>query len=220
VSWQEYLDRVHAHRRIKNTLSLERRLVRDVGPVEFRWGPRPGHELDQLIAWKSRQYRRSGWPDPFARRWVRELLDVIVDRGDGPLKPSVSTLQAGDELLAADFSLVYENVYAGWFATYNPDFATYSPGTIRMLHTIEQACTEGIVYIDLARGDEPYKRSFMTGSIDVATGVVHDRSPQALLYRAGRAPIVTAEHFVLRRPRVRGFVRAALRRFGRFRERH
>jgi CelD/BcsL family acetyltransferase involved in cellulose biosynthesis len=71
--WDGYLEEARRRRRIKNTLYLARRLERELGPVEFTWGPIRTREFDQLIAWKSEQYRRSGWPDPFSRRWVREL---------------------------------------------------------------------------------------------------------------------------------------------------
>jgi CelD/BcsL family acetyltransferase involved in cellulose biosynthesis len=105
-------------------------------------------------------------------------------------------------------------VYAGWFAAYNIDFSSFSPGQIRMLRSIEYACDDGIEYIDLARGDEVYKRSFKNEYLQVGSGVVHGKSASALLYKTGRAPAKATKEYILNRPRVRSFVRSSLRRVG------
>jgi CelD/BcsL family acetyltransferase involved in cellulose biosynthesis len=217
AGWEAYREAARKRRRLKNTMYLARRLEREAGPVDFNWGELDQTELRQLIDWKSAQYRRSGWPNPFARRWVRELVD-LVSGPRGNLKPLFSSLRAGERLVAVDLSLVFDNVYAGWFSAYNPDFSFYSPGAIRMLRTVEHACNDGYAYIDLARGDESYKRSFKNAYLDVATGYVHAPSALALGYRSLRAPTRAARAYVLERPRVRSFVRTSLRRFGAVRE--
>src|SRR6188472_580241 len=107
-------DRVHRprrvaseRRRIKNTLYLARRMERELGRVVFTWGEVTTRDVDQLIAWKSQQYRRSGWRDPFSRKWVRELFELFADTSHGRLDPVYSTLYAGNELVAVDLSLQY-----------------------------------------------------------------------------------------------------------------
>jgi CelD/BcsL family acetyltransferase involved in cellulose biosynthesis len=212
--WEKYLEEARRRRRIKNTMCLERKLGRDHGPVEFTWGPTDAAAFAQLLAWKSEQYRRSGWRDPFSHRWVRELLESLADANDSELRPVFSTLRAGGDLLAVDLSVEYQGVYAGWISAYNPAFANYSPGAIRMLRTVEHGCADGFAYIDLARGDEVYKRSFKNAFLHVGSGIVHEGSPNAQLYRALRAPGNAARAYILERPRVRAFVRTTLRRYG------
>jgi CelD/BcsL family acetyltransferase involved in cellulose biosynthesis len=214
TTWEHYLEQVRKRRRIKNTLYLARRMEREFGAVVFRCGEICTRELHQLIAWKSEQYRRSGWRDPFSRKWVRDLFELFSDRDHGRLEPVFSTLYAGDELVAVDLSLQYDDVYAGWFGAYNPASAAFSPGAIRMLRTIEHACNTGVAYIDLARGDERYKRSFRNADVVVRTGVLHDHSANALAYRAMHAPGNALRSYILSRPRVREFVRTSLRRAG------
>ncbi|HEY7136744.1 MAG TPA: GNAT family N-acetyltransferase [Acidimicrobiia bacterium] len=212
--WDGYLADARRRRRIKNTMYLARKLEREVAPLELRHTPMHSSEFSHLVAWKSQQYRRSGWPDPFARRWVRDLLDLLAGGPRGLLEPVLSTLHAGDELVAADLSLVFDGVWAGWFSAYNPAFSSYSPGAICMLRTIEQACTDGIAYIDLAHGDETYKRSFKNAFLEVGTGRVESTSPRAIAYRAACAPGRATRSYILSRPRVRSFVRSSLRRVG------
>jgi CelD/BcsL family acetyltransferase involved in cellulose biosynthesis len=211
--WDAYLARSKG-RRVKNTRYLDRKLEREVGPVKFTWGEVDRHEFDQLVAWKSEQYRRSGWPDPFAQRWVRELFEILIEERTGELQPIFTSLRAGDHLLAVDLSLLFHDVYAGWFSAYNHEFSAYSPGAVRMLRTIEVAAGEGVRYLDLARGDERYKRSFKNDYLRVGAGMLHDGSPRAVAYRAARAPARAARSYVLERPRVRAFVRSSLRKVG------
>jgi CelD/BcsL family acetyltransferase involved in cellulose biosynthesis len=211
--WDAYLERSKG-RRVKNTRYLDRKLEREVGPVKFTWGEVDRAEFDQLVAWKSEQYRRSGWPDPFAQRWVRELFEILVEERAGELQPIFTSLRAGDHLLAVDLSLLFHDVYAGWFSAYNHDFSAYSPGAVRMLRTIEVACGEGVRYIDLARGDERYKRSFKNDYLQVGAGLLHNGSARALAYRTARAPARAARSYVLDRPKVRAFVRSSLRQVG------
>jgi CelD/BcsL family acetyltransferase involved in cellulose biosynthesis len=213
TGWDAYLARSKG-RRVKNTRYLDRKLERDVGPVKFSWGGVDRDECGQLVAWKSEQYRRSGWPDPFAQRWVRDLFEILIDERAGELQPVFTSLRAGDHLLAVDLSLLYHDVYAGWFSAYNHDFSAYSPGAVRILRTIEVACGEGVRYVDLARGDERYKRSFKNDYLRVGAGLLHARSVRAHAYRAARAPARAARAYILERPRVRAFVRSSLRHVG------
>jgi CelD/BcsL family acetyltransferase involved in cellulose biosynthesis len=110
-------------------------------------------------------------------------------------------------------------VLAGWFSAYNPDFAAYSPGAIRMLRAIEYACDINIGYIDMARGDESFKKAMKTGDAFVGSGTLHRPSAGAVIYRATQAPKTALTAYVLEQPRVRAFVRSSLRKVGTVRER-
>ncbi len=219
VGWDTYITGARRHSQIRKTMQHARRLEREFGPVEFTWGPAPADKFARLIAWKSQQYRSSGWPDPFARRWIRTTLEVLVAHGDGDLKPVFTTLRAGGEVLAADLSLQYGDVLALWFSSYDPAYGGYSPGAIRRLRTVEQACAEHLAYVDFARGEEPYKQLYKNADLPVATGLVYDHSVPAMMYRSIRNPYTATRSWVLRRPRVRAFVRSSLRHAGSLRVR-
>jgi len=214
VGWDAYIAQARHHSDIRKAMQRARRLEREHGPLEFSWGAVSAAEYAQLVAWKSEQYRRSGWPDPFARPWIRDVLDVLVDRSLGNLKVVSTTLRAGDDLVAADMSLVYHDVVAGWFSSYDDEYARYSPGAIRRLRTIQSACEGNFAYIDLARGDENYKQEFKNADLNVATGLLRERAGSALLYRSLHTPYTGTRAWILRRPRTRAFVRSTLRSLG------
>lgn len=218
IGWDDYL-REHK-KTFKTPLYQERRLKRAFEDVRFRSGPATDRaELRQLMTWKSQQYRQSGWPDPFARRGVPALLELLAESRDPGLDAVASSLYVDGRLVATDLSITTDRVFAGWFAAHDPEFSQYSPGSVRTLRTIEAVFDRGVDCFDLSRGDERYKHQVKTGDGQVATGIVTRPSVRGVGYRAVRAPAVALRSYVLARPRLRSTVRDSLRTLGRTRER-
>ncbi len=212
--WDAYFASVRRHRHVKTTLYKERRMRREFDDVTVDAGAGDAADLDALGEWKSRQYRRSGWPDLFARRWVPELLEVIAAfEGDGLCAVGTS-LRVDGRVVATDLSLASATVFAGWFAAYDPEYARCSPGAVRTMHTLRHAFERGVSMIDLHRGDEAYKHTLQTGDVDVAAGYVSLPSVRTFGYRIRHTPASSARSYVLRHPRVRQVVRASLRSVG------
>jgi CelD/BcsL family acetyltransferase involved in cellulose biosynthesis len=219
AGWDGYLVRIKASKSVKTTLYKERKLRRDHDDVLFESGPaKSGRALRQLVAWKSEQYRRSGWPDPFARHGVGELLEVLAARADDGVRAVGSSLRIDGDLVATDLSLASDTVFAGWFAAHDPEWARVSPGAIRTLRTVEAAFDLGVVSLDLSRGDESYKDSLKTGDAEVATGFVARPTARALAFQAAHVPATGARSYVVRHPQVRTVVRESLKQVGAARE--
>lgn len=193
------------------------RIEADLGPLDFTAGCADQEALDCLIQWKSNQYRRSGWPDPFARPWVRELVQELVETKEPDMSGRLSVCRVSGKLLAVDFSLHSQSVYAGWFVTYNPEFSRFSPGSVRWLYVIEDAASLGLREIDIGPGDERYKEKLAAGRYTLLEGRVARNSLRAVARRARTAPRAAATEFILAHPRVRKTVRNSLRTVGRLR---
>lgn len=219
--WHQYLSRISQHKSVRTILYKERKLHRDRdGDVAFDSGPaRTCADLNLLAAWKSRQYRRSGWPDLFAHRETLALLTLLAEEPGTQLRAVGSSLRVGDEVVATDMSLATDTVFAGWFAAHNPDFGCHSPGAIRTLRTVQAAFDSGVRWIDLSKGDERYKDALTNDHCDVATGFVFRRSIHSRAYQMRRWPKSTLTNFVLTHPSVRSLVRDSLRHVGEVRER-
>jgi CelD/BcsL family acetyltransferase involved in cellulose biosynthesis len=76
----------------------------------------------------------------------------------------VSSLYFGDRLAAVHFGFSSGNILHWWFPAYDTALGKYSPGMILLLETIRAAYGSGIARIQLGKGEERYKLSFMTGS--------------------------------------------------------
>jgi CelD/BcsL family acetyltransferase involved in cellulose biosynthesis len=208
--WNAFLEAAKSHKSVKRALQRERKLERERAPYEFKAGVPDAKDFAQLITWKADRYRGSGHPNPFARAETRALLDVLSEGPRGAVRPIFSALTCEGRLVAADFSLTTDAIFAGWFCSHDPEYGQYAPGWVRMLRTIEFAASDGIERVDLSRGDEPYKESLKTGNIGVATGYLARPTARTAVFRLQYEPRIALESFVLSHPRVRASVRNTL----------
>jgi CelD/BcsL family acetyltransferase involved in cellulose biosynthesis len=191
---------------ISQTNRRERRLVREVGPARFVAQDDDPAALDAVLAWKSAQYLKSGHEDIFRLPWARGLLDAIhATRSDG-FAGVLSTLYAGDRLIAGHFGMRSRSSWHYWFPAYDPEFSKYSPGLILILKMAESASGMGLRMIDLGTGALLYKDRLATGAVDLAGGAMELSAWRTLRRRAKRNLVGLARSTGLEAP-----ARAALR---------
>ncbi len=204
---------------VQTTDRKRRKLAREAGEVELVLESHDHAALDQVLAWKSAQYRRTGRRDRFAvlahRRLVHDLLDRQADDFAGVL----TLLFSAGRLVAGHFGLRTRTTLAWWFPAYDTELSHYSPGMTLLLELTRAAETTGMVRIDLGRGDEPYKESLSNAQVPLLHGHVATTATASVLHRARRWPARTAMRFVLERPALRRTARRALNRVGETRQR-
>lgn len=170
-------------------LRKRRALDRAVGPVSLEWGATAPEHVRQLIEWKCARYggARQLFAEPASRRIVAELAVSSSEDCGGV----VNVVRAGERTVAVTSSLTYPGVFCGWFMAYDEDLAKFSPGTLVMLATLEEAARRHITRIDMGAGQDSYKSRVMNASHPVAGGAVWvipgERAARAL-YRRLRAP--------------------------------
>ena len=101
-----------------------------------------------------------------------ELLQDLSRTTEPGFKGILSALYFDDRLVAVHFGMMTGQVLHWWFPAYDPSLRKYSPGLILLLETARTAAQQGIERIDLGKGEERYKLSFMTGSQTVYEGSV------------------------------------------------
>jgi CelD/BcsL family acetyltransferase involved in cellulose biosynthesis len=168
---------------VARTYQKKRKLEREVGEVRFELENRDSIVLDSLISWKAAQYHESVLYDMFAPQWTRDLFRTLLTSGNPALRGAMSAMYVNDELAAVFFMLRSHRVAHAWCTAYRRDLAKYSPGYQLLLETIRGATTAGIDRIDLGRGTERYKQSFMTDSVPIAEGSVDLRATTRALRR-------------------------------------
>jgi CelD/BcsL family acetyltransferase involved in cellulose biosynthesis len=131
--------------------------------------------IEALFSWKSSQYQRTGTFDFFSLPWVRRLLQELNTQDSTEFGAIVSALYFGEQVIAVHFGMRYRNVLASWFPAYDPAYLRFSPGLILLTRLLEALPEEGISRVDLGRGDERYKQSFLTERFDVVEGAVDSR---------------------------------------------
>ena len=154
------------------TIARMRRVERQLGPLRFVMHDPDTAALHQVLRWKSEKYRQTRVPDAFAHRWTVELLERIHASQSETFAGVLSTLYAGDQLIAAHMGMRSANVLHWWFPTYDVAHARSSPGMILLLELSRSAAQAGISTIELGAGEEPYKLLVANGGIEVASGYV------------------------------------------------
>jgi len=169
--------RRNGHKRIPQAFSRYRKLEREVPPVRFEYHTVDMNALDKMAEWKSAQYQRTHETNIFAMDWVIQLLRrILMVEPTEAFAPVLSVLYAAEQPIAVSFAISSYRVQHGWHTGYDPAFATYSPGLNMLLKMAEAAAERGIDRIDLARGEQDFKQSLMSGETMVAEGAV-DFSP-------------------------------------------
>lgn len=193
---------------IKSTFAKLRKLERELGATSFQFAAKDRYTLDQLMGWKSAQYRRTGHRDRFGVRWIAELVYDLFERQSDGCSGTLSVLRSGGRLVAAHFGLRSDSLLSCWFPAYDVNLARYSPGLALHLKMAEAAAAAEIRCLDLGKGDEEYKQSLKSSDLIVGEGWIDRPSPQALARRVQQAP----RRFVVSHPPLRHAVRNVLKR--------
>jgi CelD/BcsL family acetyltransferase involved in cellulose biosynthesis len=150
-----------------------RKLEREVGPVVCEWrSSQMDGDLQSLWRWKSDQYARDGTWDRFAEPWITEALRLLARSRDPSCTGLLTSVRAGNQLVATHFGLLGTDRLCWWFPAYNPDFARYSPGLILLLDIIAESARRQIPMLDLGRGEHGYKLRATRRFYEVAEGEV------------------------------------------------
>lgn len=158
--------------RWKSTLRKGRNLEREIGPVRFEFHTDEFEPYRTLIDWKSSQVRQNRKRCVFDWPWVQESLEELRVTENEACAGTLSTLYAGEHLVAAHLGLSSQEVLHWWITAYDPTFSKYSPGAVLLVRLIEEAARRGLQRIDLGKGDEPYKATFQSGARPLASGAI------------------------------------------------
>ena len=167
-----------------DTTRRERRMERDLGPIEFQFSedPQAGH-LARLLDSKRGQYRRSGAHDIFAVAWRRKLLETLVESVAPHCRGTLSTLYAGKTWVASHFGLRCGRTLHYWFPVYNRELHMYAPGRLLLKQIILRADSVGVSRIDRGSGFTQAKREFANYRHTYYRGAWYQPGVKSTLYR-------------------------------------
>ena len=166
---------------VSDTARRQRQLEKDIGPLKFCFDAPQGERteiIDQLIRQKRDQYERTKVPDSLIEGWKQLLLYELSTVDKKLCKGVLSTLYAGDILVASHFGLQCGETLHFWFPVYNKDLAKYSPGRILMKCVIENANLQSpaIATIDRGAGVTKAKKDFANAEHLYYRGTISSRN--------------------------------------------
>ncbi len=191
---------------LKQARRKARKIEREVGSLRFVPHEYSDERFQTLIDWKIAQYRRIRSVNHLAESWRIDTLRRIALTQSTLFSGMLSSLYAGDRLIAIHLGILSGGVLHCWFPTYSRDLAKYSPGLIFWLYLAQEAERLGITRIDLGKGRERFKRSLGTGTTQLAEGSV-DLRPAVARVRQGLMRTREWIHSSVFRGPVRGVIR-------------
>jgi CelD/BcsL family acetyltransferase involved in cellulose biosynthesis len=203
----------------QSTARKRRKLERDHGPVRLVMDESDHVRLEELLRWKSDQYRRTGRRDRFSDAGTRALVHDLLDVRERGFGAPLTVLRAGDTIVAAHLGLRSTTTLAWWFPVYNPGFGSYSPGLLMCIELARAMTKVGLLLLDLGKGDERYKERLSNTEIPLLSGFVARDELTARINAARRWPRGRAARIVLRSPTMRAWARSTLNHVGAIRER-
>ncbi len=161
-------------KRIARTEAYRRALQRKVGSVSFDWrNPKPEY-FDQLIEWKSAQYRNAS--EMAENLAVMSVLRELAFMDTDDCRGLIGVLFAGAQTAAVTLCLEGPSVIALYTLAYNPEFARFSAGTMQLLDLIRDAATHGITMVDFGADhtvqENTYKDRFRNATYELSGGAV------------------------------------------------
>jgi CelD/BcsL family acetyltransferase involved in cellulose biosynthesis len=184
-----------------------RKAEREIGPVRFEACTDSYRAWQELLKWKTSQYKRTEATNAFIQPWTREFIKKILQRRELPFSGMLSRLFIGDRVAALHLGMRSFDILHWWLPAYDPALRDYSPGLILLLELAKASEELGIRRIDLGRGAERYKLSFMSGRTDLYEGSVVCSRPLRTALRSWRCASEWIHSSPLIYPAARTFVR-------------
>lgn len=178
----------------------QRKTEAEIGPIRFTFHDPSGPVYNRHMEMKNAQYARMGLRMTLGTGWVAEVLDRLRHTQEPDFAGVMSTLHAGDRLIAAHFGIRSANVLHWWFPSY--DLAAYKLGPgINLVNQCAMGMNDrGLSLIDFGKGDEDFKLHFADRHVRLCEGsICHAGSMAATLRLGTRALVGIAERLPLGR---------------------
>ncbi|MET0545187.1 MAG: GNAT family N-acetyltransferase [Caulobacterales bacterium] len=167
-----------------------RRMQRELGEVRFEPRIKNAAAFEQMLAWKRAQTERTGQPDIYGRKWVREVLDRVFASDSPDCNGYFMSLYAGDRLIGAMLNLGSQEVAHAWITAYDSTLEQYSPGLVMWMDFLQDAGAQGYKELDYGAGDYRFK---------VATANVQRPLMNGFAARPSMAAVVRGAEYAIRK---------------------
>ena len=176
----------------------QRKTETEIGPLRFAFHDPSEAVHERHVEMKNAQYARMGLRAMLGSGWVGDVLDRLRTVDEPDFAGVMSTLHAGDRLIAAHFGIRAKGVLHWWFPSYDLALYKLGPG-INLINQCAMTANEhGVTLIDFGKGDEDFKLHFADHRVDLCEGsICRARSMAATLRQGTQALVGLAERLPL-----------------------
>jgi CelD/BcsL family acetyltransferase involved in cellulose biosynthesis len=166
---------------------------------------------------EDRPVQKTGPTDRFAQQWIVERVERLQATRSESFAGVLDMTYVDGRPMAGHFGTRTRTTLAAWSPAYNTAFAKYSPGFIQHLAMAERSADDGVVVVDLGRGEKEYKDKLKNGEFAVVEGRVATAGPRAAVHWMMRMPARKAKVAVIENPLLHRSADRALKMYGRLR---
>jgi len=182
-AWQQSQSRNARRSRSRRLRNLEAR-----GTVTFEFIPAAATPLTRIARLLEMKHdwaaARSVVSRTIGDGRFETLVKVLADARQ--IDGRISTLLVDGEAIAMELGFVTGGRYLSYLGAYDPGFGEYSPGALQLERTLEACFAEGLEVFDLLPPNDPYKQSFASEAVPVASYHVALTVPGALQHQIAR----------------------------------
>ncbi len=147
-----------------------RKTEREIGPIRFTYHDAADDIYDRHKGMKNKLYEKLGVRSVLDAPWVAAVLDSIRKTQTPEFAGVMTTVHAGEKLMAAHFGMRSRTVWHWWFSSYDLETANYGSGIILIHEALRCANDHGLDIIDFGRGEAEYKTTFSNGATPLCEG--------------------------------------------------
>lgn len=196
-SWDEYVQDKSANRSkvLANSRRRQKNLEQELGALTFRFDDSRLDVMETCMRWKSQQHRKSGSVDVFSHtQHVRLFQELAKNK-----LLLVSSLSAGDRLLAVHLGMSSLGRVYSWIPAYDAAYSRYAPGKILLLALMEESFNRHHQEFDFLIGGESYKWDYATH-----TRLISDIGSPPLTAKIARSIESNKQLMLTRFPQLKG----------------
>lgn len=195
-NWEAYWQ--SRSRNVRHSYSRRWRKLTELGEVTFE-RERDPDEVRRLVAWtlerKVAWMKRTGHENSFMRTpEFAEFLCRAITCEDEAGAVLMYVLRLDGRTIATKIGTIDGRRFEGYVSTYEPDFGTFSIGTIVLVEALKQFIDRGLNY-DQRIGEEAYKQEWATDDRPVTSYCLVNRFSGRLLLAAGGADALRLNAF-------------------------
>lgn len=169
-----------------------RKTEKEIGPIRLTFNNADEAAFRKHIEMKNSLYVRAGTRFRIGSDWIGDVLARLSHCAEPEFSGVMTTLHAGDRLLAAHFGLKTKSVWHWWFPSYDLEAYKLGPGINLVDQCAMVAEEHGISLIDFGRGDGAFKLLFADQYVDLCEGAITRPGSFADIVRKGANSVVSA----------------------------
>jgi len=144
----------------KNINRLRRHAAEALGETYILADDRDAAHFARALELKRDQVKSNGLHDFLAAPWVQTFLTSLFEAGRDGLHGYLVTQMAGETPLLFHFGVRLGDRAHPWVSSFDPAYATFSPGQIFLQDCQAALKADGVAYYDLSTGQSHYKNAF------------------------------------------------------------